>query len=100
MTQQFTYTFDYAGGGYFSCSYTFYVALLEDQHTIQYSVEGVLADDNGTNVQDSGTSGPWTVGPGQTFTGANLDNLEYSQIGYHNGPANFTWNISNVQQTG
>jgi hypothetical protein len=99
MTQQFTYTFDYAGGGYFTCSYTFYVALLEDQQTIQYSVEGVLADESG-NVQDSGTAGPWTVGPGQTFTDASLDGLEYSQFGYHNGPANFSWNISNLQQTG
>jgi Carboxypeptidase regulatory-like domain len=100
MTQQFTYTFDYAGGGYFSCSYTFYVGLLEDQETIQYSVEGVLADDNGGNPQASGTAGPYTVGPGQTFTNASLDNLEYSQPGYHNGPANFTWNIANAQQTG
>jgi hypothetical protein len=100
MTQQFTYTFDYAGGGYFSCSYTFYVALLGDQQTIQYSVEGVLADDSGSNVQDSGTAGPYTVGPGQTFTGADLNNLGYSQFGYHNGPANFTWNIENAQQTG
>jgi hypothetical protein len=58
MTRQFTYTFDYAGGGYFSCSCTFYVALLEDQQSIQYSVEGVLEDDSGHNVQDSWTSGP------------------------------------------
>jgi hypothetical protein len=99
MTQQFTYWFNYANGGYFTCSYTFNVALLEDQQTIQYSVEGVLADTSG-NVQDSGTAGPWTVGPGQTFTDASLNGLEYSQFGYHNGPANFSWNISNLQQTG
>jgi len=100
MTASFTYTFDYAGGGYFTCSYTFNVALLQDGETIQYSVQGVLADNNGTNVQDTGSGGPYIVGPGESFTGASLGPLGYSQFGYHNGPANFTWNISNVQQTG
>jgi len=100
MTQQLTYTFNYANGGYYKASYTFYVALLEDQQTIQYSVEGVLTDDNGSNVQDQGTAGPYTVPPGETFTGASLNNLSYSQPGYENGPVNFTWNIANTQQTG
>jgi hypothetical protein len=100
MIQQFGYKFDYAGGGYYSCSYTFNIALLQDQQTIQYTVKGVLADDQGKNVQDSNMVGPWTVGAGETVTGASFGSLEYSQFGYHNGPVNFTWNISNGQQTG
>ena len=105
MTQQFTYKFDYAGGGYYQVKYTFFVALLEDQQTIQYSVEGVLYDATGTNAQDQGTAGPYTVPAGETASGASLTNLNYSQstfgvTDYTNGPVNFTWNIANVQQTG
>ena len=74
------------------------------QQTIQYSVEGVLYDATGTNTQDQGTAGPYTVPAGKTVSGASLTNLDYSHstfgvTDYTNGPVNFTWNIANVQQT-
>jgi len=99
QTSSFSYTFDYNGGGYFHCTYTFTAALLQDGTTVLVDVQGVMYDDGSGSVQftqplsppaqiSAGGSGSWYI------------NMEDSGAGYHNGPANFTFTMDNVQQTG
>ena len=98
QTDSFTYTYDYANGGYFHCSYTFTAALLDDGITVMMSVDGAMYDDGSGNEQTSESLAPPAIinagGSGSWYI-----DMEESD-GYHNGPANFTFKMENIQQTG
>jgi hypothetical protein len=96
VTNSLTYTYEYNGGGYFHISYNFTIALLED-FSIEVTLVGSMYNDGSNNLVAQYTVGPFNVPIGGTWNG--YMNLEYSD-GYHNGPANFTFSVTNNQQTG
>ena len=100
QTTSFSYTFDYNGGGYFHCTYSFTAALLEDGMTVMVDVQGVMYDDGSPpSVQATQPlSPPAQIPPGGS--GSWYIDMENTGAGYHNGPANFTFTMDNVQQTG
>jgi hypothetical protein len=96
VTNSLTYTYDYNGGGYFHIDYTFTIALLQDL-SIEVTLVGTMYDDGGGGVQDQYSIAPFNVPIGGTWSG--WTNMEHSN-GYHNGPAIFTFSVTNNQQTG
>jgi PKD domain len=97
VTNSLTYTYDYNGGGYFHIDYVFSIALLQD-YSIEVTLTGTMYDDNNPpNFQTQYTLPPFNVPMGGTWSG--WTNMENSN-GYHNGPANFTFSVTNNQQTG
>jgi hypothetical protein len=97
VTNSLTYTYDYNGGGYFHINYVFSISLLED-YSIEVSLTGTMYDDNNPpNFQTQYSLPPFNVPMGGTWSG--YTNMENSN-GYHNGPANFTFSVTNNQQTG
>jgi hypothetical protein len=99
QTASFSYTFDYNGGGYFHCTYTFTAALLEDGTTALVDVQGVMYDDGSSSVQDIQPLSP----PAQisaSGSGSWFIDMENTGAGYHNGPAKFTFTMDNIRQTG
>jgi hypothetical protein len=97
VTNSLTYTYDYNGGGYFHIDYVFSIALLDD-YSIEVTLTGTMYDDsNPPNFQTQYTLPPFNVPMGGTWSG--WTNMENSN-GYHNGPANFTFSVTNNQQTG
>lgn len=97
VTNSLTYTYDYNGGGYLHINYVFAIALLED-YSIEVTLTGTMYDDNNPpNFQTQYTLPPFNVPMGGTWSGwTNMENAN----GYHNGPANFTFSVTNNQQTG
>lgn len=97
VTNSLTYTYDYNGGGYFHINYVFSISLLED-YSIEVTLTGTMYDDNTPpNFQTQYTLPPFNVPMGGTWSG--WTNMENSN-GYHNGPAIFTFSVTNNQQTG
>ena len=96
VTNSLTYTYDYNGGGYFHIDYTFTIALLQD-FSIEVTLIGTMYDDGSGNVQDQYALAPFNVPMGATWSG--YTNMENSN-GYHNGPAIFSFSVTNNQQTG
>jgi hypothetical protein len=98
VTNSFTYSYNYNynGGGYFHIDYAFTIALVQDL-SIEVTLVGTMYDDGSGNVQTQYTVGPFNVAMGGTWSG--LINLEHTN-GYHNGPARFTFSVTNNQQTG
>ena len=89
------YTYDYNGGGYFHIDYSFTVALVEDL-SIEVTLTETMYNDGSSNA---GTviRPPFNVPAGGNRSGSMT--MEYSD-GYHNGPAVFTFSVTNNQQTG
>jgi hypothetical protein len=96
VTNSLTYSYDYNGGGYFHIDYNFTIALLEDL-SIEVTLVGTMYNAGSSDVAAQYTVGPFNVPMGGTWTG--WMNLEHSDAGYHNGPANFTFSVTNNQQT-
>jgi hypothetical protein len=94
-TNSLTYTYDYNGGGYFHIDYHFDLALVEDL-SVQVTLTGTMYDD-GSGSQQTEYGFDFNVPLGTTWSGSL--NLE-STNGYHNGPAAFTFSLTNNQQTG
>ncbi len=95
-TDSLKYSYDYDGGGYFHIDYVITIALLEDL-SIEVTIVGTMYDDSSQDVQTQYTVGPFNVPMGGSGTA--WMTLEHSN-GYHNGPANFTFSVTNNQQTG
>lgn len=97
VTNSLTYTYDYNGGGYFHINYVFSIALLQD-YSIEVTLMGTMYDDNNPpNFQTQYTLPPFNVPMGGSWSGyTNMENAN----GYHNGPAIFTFTVTNNQQTG
>lgn len=97
VTNSLTYTYDYNGGGYFHINYVFSIALLED-YSIEVTLTGTMYDDNNPpNFQTQYSLPPFNVPMGGSWSGwTNMENAN----GYHNGPAYFTFSVTNNQQTG
>lgn len=97
VTNSLTYTYDYNGGGYFHIDYVFSIALLQD-YSIEVSLVGTMYDDNNPpNFQTQYALPPFNVPMGGSWSGwTNMENAN----GYHNGPAMFTFSVTNNQQTG
>ena len=99
QTTSFSYTFDYNGGGYFHCTYTFTATLISDTN-VQVDVQGVMYDDgNPASVQAAQPLSPPAVLPPGGSASYYID-MENTGLGYHDGPANFTFTMDNIQQTG
>jgi hypothetical protein len=97
LTDSYTYSYNYAGGGYFHIDYVFTIGLLLGG-SIQLVITGTMYDDNSGSEQDQYTIGPFTI-PMSGWQSGGM-NMEQSGGGYHNGPANFTFVATNNQQTG
>jgi hypothetical protein len=95
-TDSATYTYDYNGGGYFHIDYAITIALVGDL-SIEVTIVAVMYDDGSNSVQDQYSVGPFNVPMGETWSGTMT--MEHSN-GYHNGPAIFTFSVTNNQQTG
>jgi hypothetical protein len=97
VTNSLTYTYDYNGGGYFHIDYAFSIALLQD-YSIEVTLVGTMYDDNNPpNFQTQYTLPPFNVSMGGSWSGyTKMENAN----GYHNGPATFTFSVTNNQQTG
>jgi Carboxypeptidase regulatory-like domain len=96
VTSGLSYTYDYAGGGYFHVTWNFTVALLNDL-SIEVTLVGNMYDDGGGGSEANYTVGPFNVPVGSSCGG--WMTLEHSN-GYHNGPATFNFTVANNQQTG
>ena len=90
------YTFDYNGGGYFKINYNFAISLLEDL-SIEVTLTQTMYNAGSSNAVYSYTAPNFNVPAGGNRSGSTT--IEYSN-GYHNGPAVFTFSVSNNQQTG
>jgi hypothetical protein len=97
LTDSWTYSYDYAGGGYFHINYVFTIGLLFGG-SIQLVVTGTMYDDGSGNEQTQFTVGPFTI-PMGGWQSCEMD-MEHSDFGYHNGTAKFTFVATNNQQTG
>ncbi len=97
LTDSYTYSYDYAGGGYFHINYVFTIELLFGG-SIALIITGTMYNDGSGDQKDQYTVGPFIIPMGHWQSGGM--SMEYSQFGYHNGPANFTFVATNNQQTG
>jgi hypothetical protein len=97
VTNGFTYTYDYNGGGYFHVDYQWSIALLQDL-SIEVTLTATMRDDGSNDFQTQYTLGPFNVPVGGTWSG--WIEVEHSGLGYHNGPAHMTLSVTNNQQTG
>jgi hypothetical protein len=97
VTNSLGYPYNYNGGGYFSIDYGFDMSLLEDL-SISVVVTSTMYDDSGNLQAQYTIPDPINVPTGGSWSGSMK--LENDGGGYHNGPANFTFQMSNVQQTG
>jgi hypothetical protein len=91
------YTFDYHGGGYFHIDYSFVFGLKSDG-SVTVKLTGTMKDDGSGSVQDTYSPAQFTVARDGNHGGS--ISMEHDGGGYHNGPANLTFHIANVQQTG
>jgi hypothetical protein len=73
------------------------MSLLEDL-SISVVVTSTMYDDSGNLQAQYTIPDPINVPTGGSWSGSMK--LENDGGGYHNGPANFTFQMSNVQQTG
>jgi hypothetical protein len=96
VTNSFSYTYDYNGGGYFHIDYLFTFGLLQDL-SVEVMVQGTMHDDGGS-VQDQYSMTPFSIPAGHTWSGSM--SMEHDGFSYHNGPAVLTFSITNNQQTG
>ena len=95
-----TYTYDYAGGGYFQISYEFDISLLAD-FSISVTVTAAMrnAGPAPMPIIEQYTEGPVYIGMDASRSGE-ID-MKYEVWGvYTNGPSTFTWKVTNNQQTG
>ena len=97
VTNSFSYTYDYNGGGYFHIDYLFTFGLLQDL-SVEVTVQGTMYDDGDGSVQDQYSLTPFNIQIGQTWSG--WMSMEHDGFSYHNGPAVLTFSITNNQQTG
>ncbi len=97
VTNSFSYTYDYNGGGYFHIDYVFSLALLEDL-SAEVTVQGTMKDDGDNSVQFQYAMSPFNIPMGGTWSG--WMSMEHDGFSYHNGPAVLTFSITNNQQTG
>ena len=96
VTNSFSYTYDYNGGGYFRIGYLFTFGLLQDL-SVEVMVQGTMHDERGS-VQDQYSMTPFSIPAGHTWSG--WMSMEHDGFSYHNGPAVLTFSITNNQQTG
>jgi hypothetical protein len=96
VTNSFSYTYDYNGGGYFHIDYLFTFGLLQDL-SVEVMVQGTMYDEGGS-VQGQYSLTPFNIPIGQTRSGSIT--MEHDGLSYHNGPAILTLSITNNQQTG
>jgi hypothetical protein len=92
----FTYSYDYNGGGYFHIDYTFTIALCADL-SINVTLTGAMYSDGDNGLQMQGGLPQFNVPAGETWSGTLY--MQHSN-GYHNGPAYLTFSVTNNQQTG
>jgi hypothetical protein len=97
LTNGFTYTYDYNGGGYFHVDYQWSISLLVDL-SIEVTLTATMRNDGSNEFQTQYTVGPFNVRMGATTRG--LIEVRHSSTGYHNGPAHMTFSVTNSQQTG
>ena len=97
LTNGFTYTYDYNGGGYFHIDYQWSVALLADL-SLEVTLTATMRDDGSGDFQTQYTVGPFNVPMGTNWSG--WIEIEHSGSSYHNGPAHMTFTVTNNQQTG
>jgi hypothetical protein len=97
LTNAFTYTYDYNGGGYFHIDYQWSVALLADL-SLEVTLTATMRDDGSGDFQTQYTVGPFNVPVGASWSG--WIEIEHSGFSYHNGPAHMTFTVTNNQQTG
>jgi hypothetical protein len=96
LTNGFTYTYDYNGGGYFHIDYVWSVSLLANL-SLEVTLTATMRDDGSNGFQVQYTAGPFNVTMGGTWSG--WIEVEHHD-GYHNGPAHMTFSVANSQQTG
>jgi hypothetical protein len=96
VTNSFSYTYDYDGGGYFHIDYLFTFGLLQDT-SVEVMLQGTMHDDRGS-VQDQYSLTPFSIPAGHSWSG--WISMEHDGFSYHNGPAVLTFSITNNQQTG
>jgi hypothetical protein len=97
LTNGFSYTYDYNGGGYFHVDYQWSVALLADL-SLEVTLTATMRDDGSNDFQVQYTVGPFNVPMGTSWSG--WIEVEHSGFSYHNGPAHMTFSVTNNQQTG
>jgi hypothetical protein len=88
--------FDYNGGGYFTAGYNVNAVLAEDL-SVEITVVATITDDGSHNVQNTVTFS-FNVPKDGWYSGY-WNGFEAGGTGYHNGPVNFTINVSNKQET-
>ena len=88
--------FDYNGGGYFTAGYNVDAVLAEDL-SVQITVIGTITDDGSHNVQNTVTFS-FNVTKDGWYSGY-WNGFQAGGTGYHNGPVNFTINVSNNKET-
>jgi hypothetical protein len=91
------YEWNYNSGGYFTIDYSWNFGLLAD-FSVTCTISGTMKNVGNSNPIDQYEMGPFTIPIGETRSGY-LD-MNYSQFGYTNGPADLTFSITNNQQTG
>ena len=93
MDNTATFSYDYAGGGYFTCHYVFDAAL-QQNGSINVTLNGSIVDD-GSKVVQTTKSANFSV-PQDGETSFSLE-MESTGTAYHNGPANLTGTATNKQ---
>ena len=96
ITSSCTCSFDYNGGGYFTVAYQFNAVLAEDL-SVQITVVGTITDDGSHNVQNT-TTFSFNVAKDEWYSGS-WNGFAAGGTGYTNGPVNFTFSVSNNQET-
>jgi hypothetical protein len=88
--------YNYGDGGYFTVGYNV-TGELADDLSVKITVVGTITDDGSHNVQNKVTFS-FNVAKDGWYSGY-CNGFEASGTGYHNGPANFTINVSNNRET-
>lgn len=95
VTNHGSVSYAYAGGGYFTCTYTFIVVLAQDL-SLAVTLVGQMTNDGGSDVQAEQTLTFNVPEDGQYVW--ELD-MEVDGVTYHNGPSKFTGMATNRRET-
>jgi hypothetical protein len=89
-------SFDYNGGGYFTVTYQFNAVLAEDL-SVQVNLIGTITDDGSHNVQNTFNTAFNVAKDG--WYSESWNGFQAGGFGYTNGPVNFTFSLTNNQET-
>jgi hypothetical protein len=98
-TDSYTYSYDYAGGGYFHIDYNFTVSL-DAKGQIELKVVATMYNSGDNNAVATQAYGPVKIDAGKSLPPGTQLTISHSGTGYHNGPAILTFGGANNQQTG